>query len=350
MLHLQNIAVLPTILQARRDKLAAEPKDRHAASLADQVFAKTVEVRQAPATKPTESDCRLVAWNAERCYQLEASANLLASLEADVILLTEMDYGMARTGQEHTTARLASSLGMGYVYGVEFLQFSLGTLAETASCVDQSNNLGYHGNAILAQGELKRPALVRLEVSGDWFKRSLEPRLGGRMATLATIEIGGQDVVFASVHLEDRTGPDGRRQQMEVLLQSIEDYAPGAPAVIGGDLNSHSFDLHKLSPDLQQLRQLFSQDPDRLLRPEAHEPLFAAAAGWGYDWGNCNQRGVATDRQSAKPLSLTGNKKMDWFLTRGLTAFEPKVIAATPADIAWPLSDHELISCRLKAS
>lgn len=347
MLQTGTTDALPIIPRGERDKLADLPEEEHSEALGGQVFAKTVEVRQAPSIDPPAPACRAVAWNVERCYHTGASAELLASLQADVFLLSEMDYGMARTDQEHTTARLAEKLGCGYVYGVEYLQFGLGTYEERARCRGQTNRVGYHGNAILSRRKLKRPALVRLEESGDWFKRELEPRLGGRVAVLATIEINGSDVVFASVHLEDRTDPDGRSRQMANLLRSIEEYASGSAVVIGGDLNTFSFDLHRFSADLAHIRKLFAEDPERLLRPETHEPLFSLAEEYGYDWKRCNRLGESTQRSSAKPLSMPGNKKLDWFLTRGLTASEPAIVAATPGDIAWPLSDHELISVKL---
>ena len=349
-MYTRSVDALPVISQSKRDELAAQPKDSHATLLNAQVFAETVEVRQAPKINPPEdSICEALAWNVERCRRFETTADLLISNEFDLLFLTEMDYGMARSGQKHTTARLAEIMGLGYVYGVEYLEFGHGTPEENKRCLGKSNDVGYHGNAILSRSELKRPALIRLETSGEWFKRDPgEARLGGRMAVLATIEIGGHDVTCASVHLEDRTDPAGRKQQMEVLLRGIEEYAPGAPAVIAGDLNSFSFDLHKLSSDPQEVRRLMAEDPDRLLHPEVHEPLFAAAAEFGYDWKSCNELGVPTERLDSKPLSLPGCKKTDWFLTRGLISLEPEVIGATPADISWPLSDHELIYVVLK--
>lgn len=45
-----------------------------------------------------EGRFRVVAWNLERCKRLEASAELLESLRPDLVLLSEMDWGMARSG------------------------------------------------------------------------------------------------------------------------------------------------------------------------------------------------------------------------------------------------------------
>ena len=350
MLHLETVESLPVIPLAERERLALEAPAEHGRLLASQTFSKAVEVRQVPAPFPAKQGVKAVAWNIERGGQLQLQAELLASLDADIILLGEVDYGMARSNQRHVAAELATALGCGYVYGVEFLELGLGSLKESESCAGQTNDVGYHGNVILSRLELKRPALVRLEQEGAWFgkiRAGDQRRIGGRMACLATIEIGGRDVVFASVHLEDRATMAERGRLMAVLLDCIEEYAPQAPAVIGGDLNTFSFDREAMYGPLADVRRAFVEDPGRLLHPAKHEPLFEIAKGRGYDWQSCNLPGEPTQRLKSTPLSVRTGKKMDWFLVRGLQASSPEVISATPADIAWYLSDHELIAVNL---
>ena len=350
-MHIGSVESLPVIPLERRRQLAQEEPDRHGIILDGQAFARSVEFRQASAGPAGKRSVKAVAWNAERGRYLQPSAELLAGLDADIILLSEMDYGMARSGQRHTTAELAAILGCGYVYGVEFLELGLGSFEESERCAGQANDAGYHGNAILSRLELKRPALVRLEDSGAWFgriKAGDQRRIGGRMAALATIEIGGRDIVFASVHIEDRATPAQRAEQMDTLLRCIEEYAPGAPAVIGGDLNTFSFDREMLHAALEDIRRLMKEDPGRILHPSNHEPLFKVAEEHGYDWRNCNLPGEPTQRVAVSPLSVRAGKKIDWFLVRGLDSSGAAVIDATPADIAWPLSDHELIAVNLK--
>ncbi|MYB40195.1 endonuclease [Candidatus Saccharibacteria bacterium] len=350
MLHFGVVESLPVIPQEERQKLALETPDKHDRIMEDQAFAKTVEARQAQTVSSAKQDVKVVAWNIERGGQLRLQAELLAGLDADIVLLSEADYGMARSDQRHTAAELAAALGCGYVYGVEFLELGLGSLRESESCAGLTNDVGYHGNAILSRLELKRPALVRLEQTGAWFgeiKDGDQRRIGGRMACLATIEVGGVDVAFASVHLEDRATMAERGRLMEVLIDCIEEYAPQAPAVIGGDLNTFSFDREAMYGPLGDVRRAFAADPGRLLHPTEHEPLFVLAEGRGYDWQSCNLLGEPTQRLKSTPLSIRSGKKIDWFLTRGLKASAPRVIDATPRDIAWYLSDHELIAVNL---
>ena len=351
MLYTKTVGALPVIPQAERLELAKGKPDDHARLLSKQVFAKAVEVWQASQPVVSSQDIKAVAWNIERCNHIQPSVELLASLDADIILLSELDYGMARSGQRHTTAELAATLGYGYVYGVEFLELGVGSPKEVELYSGQTNDVGYHGNAILSRLELKKPGLVRLEQAGEWFgkiKAGDQLRIGGRIAALATIEIGGRDIVFASVHFEDRATPAERGRQMEVLLSCIEEYAPQSPAVIGGDFNTFSFEREMLRGSLEDIRRLLGEDPGRVLHPDRHEPLFAAAKSYGYDWRDCNQLGEPTQRIMSSPLSVRTGKKLDWFFARGLQASAPEVINATPADIEYYLSDHELITTSLQ--
>lgn len=141
------------------------------------------------------------AWNLERCYFPDPSAELMKTW--DIALLSEMDSGMARTGQVDTTAYLAAKLGMASVYGVEFLELGLGNALERAQCRGEVNGQGLHGNAVMSRTALEQPLLFRLDQGGRWFAAgATEPRIGGRCAVAARVatELGPLWVV--SVHLE----------------------------------------------------------------------------------------------------------------------------------------------------
>ena len=94
---------------------------------------------------------RIAAWNAERCKYLPESAALLAGIGADVVLLSELDVGMARSGNRHTPRELARALGSGYLFGVEYVELGLGDNREKAWHAGQSNQSGLHGNGILSK-------------------------------------------------------------------------------------------------------------------------------------------------------------------------------------------------------
>ncbi len=150
-----------------------------------------LEVRQSPsgAASPT-GPVKVLAWNMERCKHVEASATLISQRGVDVVLATEMDWGCVRSGQRHTTAELSTELGLGYVFGVEFVELALGDTRETAEHADQQNLHGLHGNAVLSRFPIGRSVLIPLDDGGLWFNSDLKQgqrRIGGRNAIAAEI-------------------------------------------------------------------------------------------------------------------------------------------------------------------
>jgi hypothetical protein len=127
----------------------------------------------------------VVAWNLERCLFPEQSAAHLAPHAPDILLLSEVDHGMARTGQRHTTEVMAQAMGMGFAFGVEFHELDLGGPTERQFCIDDVNARGWHGNAILSRVPFDRVTMVRLDDHGHWFSSEErdadpdQPRVGG---------------------------------------------------------------------------------------------------------------------------------------------------------------------------
>jgi len=144
----QVLRELPTLSPERRAELLGLPATRtsHARVLNEMPFLDVVEVDPGEPSLPAHiASLRVVTWNAERCKALSPSARLLAATRADVFLLSEMDLGMARSAQLHTTRELARSLGCGYVFAVEFLELDLGGRDERDRHAGQENRIGYHG-------------------------------------------------------------------------------------------------------------------------------------------------------------------------------------------------------------
>lgn len=274
------------------------------------------------ATAPLPQTFTVAAWNVERCLFPETSAAHLAGHGPQVLLLSEMDIGMARTGQRNTPAEMAAALGMAYAYGLEFFELDLGGETERHFCEDDFNAKGWHGNAILSSAPFDRLALLRLDDHGHWFIADAnatdpgQPRIGGRMAVLA--EIGG--VCFASTHLESNAGAAHRAAQFTLLMDTIEDFAPGLPVVIGGDLNTGNH----MPPDFDWRR----------------ESLFDAARARGYSW-DANPPGMTT-RPSLITPHPTRQMKLDWFCTRGLSHSAPQILSSLDPS-GRPLSDHDPI-------
>jgi endonuclease/exonuclease/phosphatase family metal-dependent hydrolase len=292
----------------------------------------------------TPSPLSVAFWNIERCKHVEAAARLLADVGATVNLLCEMDLGMARSAQRHTTREVADRLGHGYVFGVEFVELGLGAPRERALHLGEENDAGLHGAAIVSACALERPTLIRLELDGGWFDGSRgERRIGGRMALAGTVRVNGHALVVASVHMESHGDPRSRAGQMRALLESIEAYAPGAAAVIGGDFNTQSA-ARAQTRDAGSLAALLAEDGGRLLDPERYEPLFEVAREHGYEWAACNVPRAPTTRRLPHHPPDSRAQKLDWFFCRGVRASAPRVVSAVDAASGLDLSDHELLA------
>ncbi len=300
-----------------------------------------LEVVPPPAPEPPPAGAaRIAFWNVERGKYLDASARLLGGLDATALLLCELDLGMARSGQRHTTRDLAARLGAGYAFGVEFLELGLGDARERDWHQGEANEAGLHGAAVLARVALERPALIRLEASGDWFDgRHGERRVGGRIAIAATLRVAGAPITLVSVHFESHGDPPRRAVQLARLLDAIDSYAPTQPVLIGGDLNTST-----LSRDWARGTGVKPVLPrERVLDPVPYEPLFEVAAARNYDWRACNALGVPTQRTRPDGTPAHPLGKIDWFLARDLDVAEPATIPAIDPD-GRAISDHDVLA------
>ena len=291
-----------------------------------------IEIRQPATTTAPPATLRIAAWNVERCQHGAASAALLRRTGAAVALLSEMDLGMARSGNRHTTRELAESLGAGYAFGVEFVELGLGFGREITDNVGLGNAGSLHGNAVVSALTMRDPVLIPLDQGGGWFGLDWHHRrIGGRMALGVTVDLERGAVAMVSLHLENRSTPADRHGAIERVLAALESYAPGLPAVMAGDLNVADM------PDPAHEANL-----DWFESPETREPLFAALRGAGFEWRAANTpdqtRRLIPDGRPPPNL-----RRIDWFFTRGLTVSRPKTWAAVDAQ-GQSISDHELIT------
>ena len=336
-------AALEPPSQEERAALLRLPPSRaaHAEALArHRALFDRVELAPPPTPEALAGPARIAFWNAERGKDLDGSAALLGAIGADVLLLCELDLGMARSAQAHATRELARRLGTGYAFAVEFLELGLGDAREQAWHAGEINRAGLHGAAILSPYALERPAVIRLETTGDWFDgRHGERRVGGRIALAATLPIEGTPVTLVSVHFESHGDPGQRAAQTAILLDAIEAYAPGRPVLIGGDLNTST-----VSRDWARGTGVKPVLPAaRVLDPVPFEPMFEVAAARGYDWRGCNALGVPTQRTRPDGTPTPPLGKIDWFLCRGLVASGAATLPAVDAR-GVALSDHEVLA------
>jgi endonuclease/exonuclease/phosphatase family metal-dependent hydrolase len=327
LLHTRTTDGLPLVSGEQKQAIlsAARTSDAHRGFMVSIPAMTLVETGGTPTQNQLPQVFTIAAWNAERCLFPEKSAALLQAYQPDVVLLSEVDCGMARTAQRHPTAEIAKALGMSYAYGVEFFELGLGGETEQPYCLDDHNKAGWHGNAVLSRAEPSAVALIRLDDHGHWFVESgfktdpTQPRIGGRMAIAAVLPTNAGSLCVVSVHLESNADSAHRARQMEDLIEAIDGFAPEMPVIIGGDLNTGN---NAAQPDW------------------ADEALFALAREHGFSWDN-NADGMTTRRSYLTPHPVR-SMKLDWFAARGLSMDGAVIIPALDPD-GEPLSDHELI-------
>ena len=332
---LRSLAPLDPDLHA--EALSGPPDPARHDALAARVPALAGLVSSQAADPPAvPSVLRVAAWNAERLKHLAASAALLDRAGADIALLSEVDLGMARSGNRDTAAVLAALLGMDHVYGVEFVELGLGDARETRWHAGERNAAGFHGNAILSRFRLADAFMVRLDDGGAWFgaaASAAQRRLGGRMALAARLADAPRPLWVVEVHLESRSTPELRAAQMRRLLAALSERIGDAPCVIGGDLNTLAL------PRGDALPEAALRDPSVL------EPLFAAAAAAGFAWAGSNTADV-TSRTRPDGAPLPPFTRIDWLLVRGLLARAPATLPALGPD-GRAISDHDLVAATL---
>lgn len=285
---------------------------------------------------PLGGPVRVAAWNLERCKHVEASAAVLLARGVDIVLATEMDHGCARSGQRHTTADLAAALGLGYVFGVEFVELALGDALETRTHAGEMNAAGLHGNAVLSRFPILKAALIPLDDGGKWYVSDLKQgqrRIGGRNGIAALLDTPDGPLWAVSIHFESESTPVSRGEAARRLLDGLATLTPAAPTVLGGDFNVFELTRQGLT------------DAAMFEAPGQTEPAFDVFAEAGFGWRGVNAPGMTTRLHPHdapdKPLL-----RIDWLFTRHLEASAPWIAPALGAD-GTVLSDHEPIGATL---
>ncbi|MYB54111.1 MAG: hypothetical protein F4X77_18215 [Acidobacteriia bacterium] len=345
--------------------------------IADRVLATTENGAFATPDAPAKSSYRLLAWNIERGIEFEAQMEEFREHDylrsADVLLLTETDVGMARSGNRNIARDLARELGLNYAFAPCYLNLSKGAGVESESAGE--NAVGLHGNALLSRYPLRNPRRIALGNGRDKM-RGREKRLGQQAAIAAEVDLPGLPLTACSVHLDAQSRQRHRRDQMELVIEGLP---PDGPAVIAGDWNTTTFDSSSARSVIigYFVRLMFGVNnmiKGHFLRPYAlfERDLFRLLERRGFDWRASNvldERTTSYDVEDAKThknlrewvpewcfdfvrwaLRDFDGKcplKIDWFATRGLSPKDPIVLHEFREDRVAPLSDHDVIGLDL---
>lgn len=246
----------------------------------------TVEIDNSLSKCRGKTNLTVVEFNLERGTHWLFALDILKSLHADIIILNEMDIGMARSNQQHTTRLLAYAMNMNYAWGLEFMELTTGTKEEQEWNEGMYNFLGLHGNAILSKCELFDPVVYRNEV-GKYFDhepnsvnaRGYEKRLGGRMGLFAKARIAeDREIVIGSIH------------KLDGYKDEIKAYINGSKAVIAGD-QDWNFCENVGLPHVDN---------------QSHHTWKASCTSLGGHRGDiiCSNMGIARDEETMFPCSV----------------------------------------------
>lgn len=267
----------------------------------------------------------ILALNMERGVRLDAWVSFLEACRPDILLASELDIGCDRSGKLDVPAELARRLGMHYVFAQEFQELTQG---------------GSHGNAIFSRHPINWAKTVTLPREYDWFF-DVQKRTGDRCALLAQLDVGGKSLGVGSLHLENRTGPEGRVRQLRTVLEEADKLFPHCPIILGGDLNTNCFDgrdkalVQKLAEDPSLHRQYLEEVFTR-------EPCLPLAMEYGYrilpENGGTTRRKEIPGRA---PLTL----RLDWLLVKGVSVISSSILSTEVGDLT--LSDHDGVRAKI---
>ncbi len=326
-----------------------------------------------PQHAPVRKSYRFVAWNIERGTQLDGQLQALTRdpylREADVLLLTETDVGMARSGNLDIARRMAQELGMCYAFVPCYLSLVKGSGVERS--VSGENTVGLHGNAILSRYPIRNVRPIPLENGIDKVA-AREKRLGQQTTIAAVIDLPQQSIAAASIHLCAQSSQRHRMLQMQTVLDALP---TAGPAVIGGDWNTSTYDTSHAFHAIMGFWRRVLMGVGHVIRNHYRYPenyferdLFQLLESRGFGYKNANVLGAHTVHYDVADARAEGSLrewvpewcfafihwslrehggrcpfKLDWLAVRGVEPSEPRVLHEKRDRTHAPLSDHDAI-------
>lgn len=182
---------------------------------------------------------RVIDWNIDRGLKLGGIIEFLDNAKPDLILLQEVDINARRTHQLNVAREIAQRLRMNYVFGREFQELTQG----------DNNSPAYHGQATLSPWPLSNQRIIHFRKQSHfwrprWFLPNVEPfqeRLGGRIALVSEVNLGGRRVLNYNLHLESRGDDTIRSAQLNECLDDVRRVRTDVAIVMAGDFNLDVF-------------------------------------------------------------------------------------------------------------
>ncbi len=373
--HFPKLLQFDSTRELLASPLYAEIKEEVDAIL-DAIAVENFSVDASPRT-----EIRALAWNLERGARfegiLDALMNNLLLADRDLLLLSELDDGMARSGNRFVAREIARELKLNYAFAPCYVALQKGSGVE--AFVEGENTNSLHGIALMSKFPLKNVHAIPLPNGKDkmWGK---EKRLGHLRALIAEIEHPQGNFRAVSLHLDAHASRKHRRMQMRLLLEHLETLSP-LPTIIGGDWNTSTYNSQtathailgywrRVMMGIRNVARNHLPHPDRYFE----RGLFEELESRNFEYKSFNEEGVGTlhyDMDSiekntnlrdwvpawcfpfifwaAKQVGGKVSVRLDWFAGRkiervGLPMTIGKLIDAEGI----PLSDHDPITLEFR--
>jgi endonuclease/exonuclease/phosphatase family metal-dependent hydrolase len=339
----------------------------------------------APGAGAASDSIRVVAWNIERGMRLEGIVHFLQEhpllANADVLLLSELDWGMARTDNRFIAREIAAALQMNYAFAPCYLALTKGAGIERRAGGENEESL--HGNALLSRFPIHRAHSLALPNGKDKMKGA-EKRIGAQRAVVADIEHPRGLIRVLSLHLDAHSSQHHRYVQMKQVLDHLDSLRPQLPVLIGGDWNTTTHNASRavysilgyVRRVLMGVRNVVANHypyPERWF----DRRIFREIERQGYQYRNFNTPGECTLHYNVADLAANLNMgewvpgwcfwfinwalaqtggscsmKLDWFTGKEIQPLAPAVAVPGLAFGGKPVSDHDpiVISVALKPS
>jgi endonuclease/exonuclease/phosphatase family metal-dependent hydrolase len=335
--------------------------------------------RRHPRLKPDGlRPIKVTAWNIERGKRLDGIIRVLQEhppfIESDLLLLTELDYGMARTSNRFVAREIAEALEMNYAFVPCYLSLVKGNGSELN--VVGENTQALHGNALFSRYPLINAHSFALPNGIDKF-RGKEKRLGCQRAVVADVDHPLGMFRAVSLHLDAHSTQKHRRRQMELVLDHVERLRPALPVLIGGDWNTSGYNSKRAVYTIAGFWRRVSMGVGHVLRNHYVHPenwfergLFRELDRRGFNYRDLNEMGTGTLHYDVKNIEVhesladwvptwcfrflhwslrkydgRASLKLDWFAGKKIAVdnAEPPKVVANLVDEEGPLSDHDAI-------
>ncbi len=325
---------------------------------------------------------RALAWNIERGNRFEGIIEALKNQEQlnnkDVYILTELDYGMARSGNRFVAQEIADELKLNYAFAPVYVALQKGSGVESE--MEGENTRSIHGLSMFSPWPMTNVHAVPLPNGKDkmWGK---EKRLGYLRALFADIEHPSGTFRAVTIHLDAHCSRAHRVAQMKLILDHL-DTLPSIPTLIGGDWNTTGFNSQSGTRAIFGYFRRVAMGPknvalNHLPHPERYfeRRLFTEIESRGYAFRDLNNIGHGTLHYHIESIEKNTNlrdwvpewcfpfifwaagrvggivhTRLDWFAARGFSiapGTTPKTIGDLIDAEGIPLSDHDAISVEL---